>query len=122
IEAPRGRDGLEAVNVAGVRVSRVDVVGRGNRNCQQRKDPTLGDGAAGIRFVAARLDGTLDQGIAIEHVDVSSFCDGIVVGSADDGSRISGVRLASVSAHDNGQTGVWTYDQAQSHYSIRHVT
>ena len=122
IQAPSGQDGLRAVNVAGVRVAKVDLAGRGNRDCQQRKDPALGDGAAGIRFLASHLNGTLDQGIAIQHVDVSGFCDGIIVASADNGSRISGVRVASVSAHDNGQTGIWAYDLAQSHYSIRDVT
>jgi Right handed beta helix region len=122
IRAPRGQDGLRAANVAGIRVSRVDVVGRGNRSCHETNASTWGAGAAGIRFLASHLNGTLDEGIAVNHADVGRFCDGIVVASADDGSRISHVRVAAVSAHDNRETGVWTYDQAQARHSIRDVT
>jgi Right handed beta helix region len=122
IQAPSGLDGLRAANVAGVRVSRVDVVGRGNGGCHESDASAWGKGAAGIRFLASGLNGTLDEGIAIDHVDASHFCDGIVIGSADNGSRISHVRVASVSAHDNRETGVWTYDQAQARHSIRDVT
>jgi parallel beta helix pectate lyase-like protein len=119
IQAPRGQDGLRAANVAGVRVSRVDLVGGGAHRCQAS---VFGQGAAGIHFEAAHLHGTLDQGIAVDHVDVSRFCDGIAIGSADGDSRISHVRVTSVTAHDNRETGVWTYDQGQAQHSIRHVT
>ncbi len=119
IQPPPGQDGLRAVNVAGVRLSKIDLHGRGNEHCNET---TWGTGAAGIRFEASHLNGTLTNGIDIEQIDVSGFCDGIVVGSADDGSRISGVRVASVSAHDNREAGVWTYDQGNARHSIRNVT
>jgi parallel beta helix pectate lyase-like protein len=122
IQAPREQDGLRAVNVAGVRVSRVDVVGRGNGSCHETNASAWGEGAAGIRFLASNLNGTLDEGIEVDHSDVGGFCDGIVVASADDASRISHVRVASVSAHDNRETGVWTYDEAHARHSIRDVT
>ena len=79
------------------------------------------DGPAGIRFEAESISGTLDAGIAIDHVDVSRFCDGIVVGSKDDGSRISHVRVTAVRAHHNGDAGVLTYDQAQANHAIEDV-
>jgi hypothetical protein len=119
IQAPPGHDAFTAVNVAGVRLTKIDLHGRGNEHCNET---TWGTGAAGIRFEASHLNGTLTHGIDIEQIDVSGFCDGIVVGSADDGSRISGVRVASVSAHDNREAGVWTYDQGNARHSIRNVT
>lgn len=122
IRAPQGGDGITALNVAGVRISRLKVVGRARRGCQEGKLPSWGHGPIGIGFEAVRLNGSLDEGIAIDHVDVSGFCNGIVVTSGDDRSRISGVRVTAASAHDNRETGVWTYDQSDSGHSIRDVT
>ena len=54
--------------------------------------------------------------------DVSRFCNGIVVASGDDGSRIARIRIVAVRAHDNADAGIWTYDQAYARHSIRDVT
>jgi hypothetical protein len=113
-------DGIAAINVAGVRVSGVNVVGRRDP-C--RKDVSNGYryGTAGIRLEARALHGTLDQGIILDHADVSRFCNGIVIASDDDESRISHVRVTGVRSHDNGNAGVWTYDQANARHSIQDV-
>jgi hypothetical protein len=55
-------------------------------------------------------------------VDVSRFCDGIVVSSGDDGSRIAHIQITGVSSHDNADAGVVTYDRAHARHSIRDVT
>jgi Right handed beta helix region len=128
IEAGRRADAIALTNVSGVRVSGIDLVGRGNRleNCRGKgfRDSSTGAGLAGpagIRLTARELDGTLDDGITIDHVDVSGFCDGVVVASADDGSRIAHVVVRNVRAHDNGDAGVWTHDQALAQHSIEDV-
>jgi hypothetical protein len=128
------QDGITVSNVAGVRISDVNLVGRGyrvrHRNASKAcrgngfaastkgKSPP---GAAGIHFAASGIDGTLDQGITVDRVDVSGFCDGIVVASADNGSRIADVVVRAVRVHDNGDSGVWMYDQAEAHHSIEDV-
>jgi hypothetical protein len=53
---------------------------------------------------------------------VHGFCDGITIGSDDDASRFAHIRITAVSAHDNGDSGVLTYDQADSAHAIRDVT
>jgi hypothetical protein len=120
ILAPSRTDGIAAINVAGVRVSGVNVVGR-NDLCSEDVSNGYRYGTAGIRLEARSLHGTLTQGITVDHVDSSRFCDGIVVSSGDDGSRISHVRVRGVRSHDNGDAGVWTYDQANARHSIRDV-
>jgi hypothetical protein len=128
IRAPRRAGAITFSNVSGVRVSALDLVGRGNRvdNCRGTgfTASSTGEGVsgpAGLRFVARDLDGTLADGITIDHVDVSGFCDGVVVASADDGSRVAHVVIRQVTAHDNGDAGVWTYDQAMTEHSIEDV-
>jgi Right handed beta helix region len=134
IEPEPRQDGITVSNVAGVRISDLNLVGRGyrirHRNASkacrgegfaesaQGKSPP---GAAGIHFAASGIDGTLDQGITIDRVNVSGFCDGIVVASADNGSRIANVVVRAVSVHDNGDSGVWMYDEAEAHHSIEDV-
>jgi Right handed beta helix region len=113
ILAPRGASGVVATNVSGIHISGIDVVGDGP-NCRRARD--------GIFLGARGLHGTLAAGISIDHVDVTGFCDGIVIGSADDASKIDHVRISDVAAHDNGDTGITTYDPARKHHDIRDVS
>jgi hypothetical protein len=121
ILAPPRTDGIAAINVAGVRVSGVNVVGRRDL-CNEDVSNSYRYGTAGVRLEAGSLHGTLDQGITVDHVDVSRFCDGIVVASGDNQSLIAHVRVTDVRSHDNTDAGVWTYDRATSLHSIRDVT
>jgi hypothetical protein len=121
IAAPRRTDGIAAINVAGVRVSGVDMVGRRDP-CTEDVNSGYRYGSAGIRMEADDINGTLAQGLRIDHVDVSRFCNGIVVASDDDESRIAHVRVSAVRAHDNDDAGVWAYDQANTRHSIRDVS
>jgi hypothetical protein len=110
--APRRGSGIVATNVSGVRVSGLDIAGRG-RGCHGSRD--------GIFFDARDLHGSLGQGITIAHVIVHGFCDGIVIGSDDDSSRIAHVSISSVRAYDNADAGIFTYDQSHRRHEIRDV-
>jgi Right handed beta helix region len=121
ILAPPGADGIAVTNRAGVVVSDLNIVGA-RAGCGKPTSSGYRYGTSGIRFAARSIHGTLAQGITIKGVDVSRFCDGIVVASGDDGSRISHIRIIAVSAHDNADAGIWTDDQANARHSIRDVT
>jgi hypothetical protein len=110
--APARGSGLVATNVTGIRVSGVDFVGRA-RGCAS--------GGYGLFFDARGVRGTLAGGIQIDHVDVSRFCDGIVIGSEDDGSRIAHIRISAVAAHHNLDAGIFIYDPVNRHHDIRDV-
>ena len=120
IAAPPGGDGIAASNVAGIRIANIDVVGR--RDGCTRVVGGYRTGSAGIRLEARGVHGTLDEGLTLAGVGVSGFCNGIVVASDDDASRISHVRVTNVESHDNANAGLWTYDQANGRHSIRDVT
>jgi hypothetical protein len=75
----------------------------------------------GILFYAAKTFTTLAQGIAVDHVNVHGFCDGITVGSGDDNSGFAHIRITELSSHDNGDVGVFTFDPAFSHHDIHDV-
>jgi hypothetical protein len=121
ILAPPGADGIAVRNRAGVSVSDVNILGPGDA-CWEDLTNGYRHGPSGMRFAVHGLRRTLDQGFAIDHMDVSRFCDGIVVSSGDDGSRIAHIQITGVSSHDNADAGVVTYDQAQARHSIRDVT
>ncbi len=120
IAAPPHTDGIAAINVGGVRVRGVDVVGRRDV-CNEDASNGYRYGSAGIRLEARALEGTITPGLTVDHVDVSRFCDGIVVASDDDRSRISHVRVMHVTTHDNSDAGVWTYDRANAQHLIGDV-
>jgi hypothetical protein len=121
ILAPRRTDGIGAYNVAGIRVSDINVVGRGNLSLVKDRYRGCRDGPAGIRLAAYSLHRTLDQGITVDHVDVSRFCDGLLVASEDDVSRIAHVRVTAMRSHHNGDAGVWTHDPARGEHLIEDV-
>ena len=121
ILAPPGAAGIAVTNRAGVVVSDLKIVGTGD-GCRTPTKSGYLFGASGIQFVARSIHGTLAQGVTINDLDVSRFCNGIVFASGDDGSRISHIRIIAVSAHDNADAGIWTYDQAMARHSIRDVT
>jgi hypothetical protein len=121
ILAPQRTDGIAAINVAGVRVYGINVVGHRDP-CTEDVSSGYRFGSAGIRMEADDIDGTLTQGLEVDRVDVSRFCNGIVVASDDDGSRIAHIRVSGVRAHDNDDAGVWAYDQANTRHSIRDVS
>ncbi len=118
--APSGQDAISAIDVAGIRVSGVDLVGH-TPVC--RTDAGSGNryGAAGVRVASDRADAAIEQGISVDHVDVSGFCNGIAVGSQVDGGRISHLRVTAVKAHDNASAGIWTYDPAVGQHTIGDV-
>jgi Right handed beta helix region len=109
--APDRGSGIVALNVAGIRISGLELAGR-RAGCRQPED--------GILFDASNA-GRLADGITIDHVDVHGFCDGIAIGSEDDGSIIEHVRITAVSSHDNVQRGIATYDPALKHHDVRDV-
>lgn len=111
--APGSGSALVAVNVAGVRISDLNFSGD-RRGCGSIND--------GIFFDARGRRGTLSSGISIHRVDVKGFCNGIVIGSEDDASKIDHVRISDVTAHDNGDSGIITYDPARKRHDIRDVT
>jgi hypothetical protein len=120
IVAPGRQHAISAIDVAGVHISGVNLVG-GDPRC--RKDASNGYryGSAGISVENRTPHEALDAGINIDHVDVSRFCNGIAVGSVPEGSRISHLRVSAVSAHDNASAGIWTYDLADGQHAIRDV-
>jgi Right handed beta helix region len=121
IMAPERTDAVTASNVAGIRISGVNLVGSGNLAMLAEKPSACRDGPAGVRVEADGLSTTLDQGVVIDHVNVSRFCEGIDIASRDDDSPISHVRVRAVRTHDNGDAGLWTHDVAQARHSIEDV-
>lgn len=109
----RGHDGILVRNVAGVRITSLQLAGDGSR-CPR------GRSRDGILFVAAQA-GTLAQGVAIDHVAVHGFCDGIAVGTVDDASRFVNVSVTESVSYDNADAGVMTFDPARRHHGIRKV-
>lgn len=120
IAAPPHTDGIAAIDVGGVRVHDLEVVGRRDV-CNE--DPSNGYryGSAGIRL-EARAPGAIRPGLTVDQVDLSRFCDGIVVAANHDRSRVSGVRITHVTTHDNSDAGIWTYDPAKARHLIGDVT
>jgi hypothetical protein len=106
------RDGIRAANVAGFHISGLELSGTGV-SCRPH--------SYGILFYTAKSFTTLDQGIAIDHVNVHGFCDGIAVGSGDDNSLFAHILLTELTSHDNGDAGVFTFDPALSHHDIHDV-
>ncbi|HEX6460184.1 MAG TPA: right-handed parallel beta-helix repeat-containing protein [Thermoleophilaceae bacterium] len=119
IAAPPGDDGIDARNVAGIRIANIQIAGQ-SHGCSNVKRGYR-TGAAGVRLEAGGIHGTLGQGLTLATADVSGFCNGIVIASRDDGSRIAHIRVSHVSSHDNANAGLWTYDQARAQHSIRDV-
>jgi hypothetical protein len=111
LDARRG-DGIRATNVAGFHISGLQISGS-RASCRRR--------FYGILFYTEDSFMTLDQGIAIDHVDVHGFCDGIAVGSGDDNSRFAHIRLTDLASHDNADAGVFTFDPALKHHDIQDV-
>jgi hypothetical protein len=106
------RSAIVAANVAGFHITGLELAGA-STHCRPR--------SYGIFFYTEHSGTTLDQGIAIDHVDVHGFCDGIAVGSGDDTSLFAHVRVTEVVAHDNGDAGVFTFDPAMKHHDIHDV-
>lgn len=121
ITAPYRSDAITATNVAGIHLFRVNIIGRGNLGLLASGPPACLNGPAGVRVEARDLSGTLDQGVVLDRVDVSRFCEGVDIVSHDDGSRIAHVRVTASRLHDNGDAGLWTHDVAQAEHSIRDV-
>jgi hypothetical protein len=120
IAAPPGEDAIAASGVAGIDVSRVNLVGAGDLEMLADGPRACRDGPSGIRVEASGPSGTLDQGVTINRVRVHGFCEGINILSRD-GARISHVRVNSVESYDNGDAGIWTHGTAQADQSIRDV-
>jgi hypothetical protein len=118
--APVGQDAIAATDVAGIRVRGVDLVGR-RPVCRIDARTGYRYGATGIAVRADHPGVALEQGISIDDVDVSGFCNGIAVGSGVEGSRISHLRVTAVEAHDNASAGIWTYDPAVRQHTIEDV-
>jgi hypothetical protein len=106
------RDALRFTNVAGVRISALQIVGAG---------APCSHASHGILVFAEGAHRTLAEGVAVEGVDVHGYCEGIAIGTGDDGSRISGVSIAHSAAHGNRAAGVLTFDPALGHHDVRHV-
>jgi hypothetical protein len=120
IVASPHQDAISAIDVTGIQVSAVNLTGQAP-TCSKDSSNGYRYGAAGIR-VAARLPHmALDQGISIDHVDVSGFCNGIAVGTSAEGSGISHLHVTAVRAHDNASAGIWTYDRADKRHAISDV-
>src|SRR5262249_22117635 len=118
--APSHQDAISAVNVAGIRVSGVDLVGS-RPSCRIDARTGYRYGATGIAVKIDHSGVALEQGVSIDHVDVSGFCNGIAVGSQVEGSRVSHLRVTAVRAHDNASAGIWTYDPAVKQHTIGDV-
>jgi hypothetical protein len=120
IVASADQDAISAIDVAGIRISAVNLVGRDPR-CRRDASNGYRYGSAGISVETRIPHEELEQGINIDHVSVSGFCNGIAVGSVPEGSRISNLRVTDVRAHDNASAGIWTYDLADGQHAIRDV-
>jgi Right handed beta helix region len=119
IAAPPHTDGIAAIDI-GLNVADVNVVGRRDV-CNENTSNGYREGTAGIRLEARDLNGTLARALTVTHADLRRFCEGIVVVSDDARSRISGVRISHVTAHDNSDAGIWTYDRARAEQLIADV-
>jgi hypothetical protein len=120
IEAPSRSDGIAAINV-GISVASVNLVGRRDV-CNLETSNGYRFGTAGIRVEASGLHDTLAPGLTATHIDVRRFCDGIVIVSGDRRSLLAGVRVGHVTAHDNSDAGIWTYDsRARAEHPISNV-
>ena len=119
IAAPPRADGIAAIDV-GVQVADVNLVGR-HDVCNEDTSNGYRNGTAGVRLEARDLHGTLAPALTVSHADLQQFCDGIVVASDDARSRVAGVRISRVTAHDNSDAGVWTYDRARAEHLIADV-
>jgi hypothetical protein len=117
--APPRKDAISAVDVAGIRISDLDLVGRGPRCLKDRSGNRYG--GSGIRVESDHPDAAMEQGISVDDVDASGFCNGIAVGSQADGGRISHLHLTAVKAHDNLSAGIWTYDLVALRHAIDDV-
>jgi hypothetical protein len=120
IVASPHQDAISAIDVTGIQVSAVNLTGQAPA-CSKDSSNGYRYGAAGIRVAARRPHMTLDQGISIDHVDVSGFCNGIAVGTSAEGSGISHLHVTAVRAHDNASAGIWTYDRADKRHAISDV-
>jgi Right handed beta helix region len=109
---PGAASAIKVVNVAGFHIFGLQLAGESG-GCRPR--------SFGILFLAAHSAGTLQAGIAVDHVDAHGFCDGIAIASGDDGSRFEHVRLTALSAHDNYDAGVFAFDPAHAQHDIRDV-
>jgi hypothetical protein len=119
IVAPPHTDGIAAINV-GVDVAGVNLIGR-HDVCNENPSSGYRDGTAGIRVEARGLNGTLAPALTVSHADSRRFCEGVVVVSDDARSRLAGVRISHVTAHDNSDAGIWTYDRARAEQLIADV-
>ena len=119
IAAPPHTDGIAAINV-GVHLAGVNLIGR-HDVCNENPSNGYRDGTAGIRVEARDLDGTLAPALTVTHADLRRFCQGVVVVSDDARSRLAGVRISHVTAHDNSDAGIWTYDRARAEQLIADV-
>jgi hypothetical protein len=107
------KSGILAVNVSGVHITNLKVTGTSTK-CH----PTT----YGIFFDVRTKIGLLQDGITIDHVETSGFCDGIAIGSEDDRSQIANIKIDSVISHDNVDAGVLTYDPALKNHDVHNVT
>jgi hypothetical protein len=119
IAAPPHTDGIAAIDV-GVDVAGVNLVGR-HDVCNENTSNGYRAGTAGIRLEATDLNGTLSPALTVTNADLRRFCEGILVVSQDASSRVSGVRISHVTAHDNSDAGIWTYDRARAEQLITDV-
>jgi Right handed beta helix region len=119
IAAPPRTDGIAAIDV-GVHVADLNLVGRDDV-CTLNESNGYRTGTAGIRLEARDLDGTLAPALKVTDADLQQFCEGIIVVSEDPGSRLAGVRISHVRAHDNSDAGIWTYDRARAEQLIADV-
>lgn len=119
IAAPPHTDGIAAIDV-GVHVAGVNLVGR-HDVCNENTSNGYRSGTAGIRLEARDLHGTLASALTVTHADLQRFCEGILVVSDDARSRVADVRISHVTAHDNSDAGVWTYDRATAEHLIADV-
>ncbi|HWX74643.1 MAG TPA: hypothetical protein VNZ05_05005, partial [Solirubrobacteraceae bacterium] len=106
------RDAIKVLDVAGVRISELELVGS-RSGCRPH--------TYGILFFAEGTGRILEEGVAIDHVDAHGFCDGVAIGSGDDNSGFAHIRVTEVKAHDNGDAGVFTFDPALGHHDINDV-
>jgi hypothetical protein len=98
----------------------VNLVGR-HDVCNENTSNGYRSGTAGIRLEARDLHGTLASALTVTHADLQRFCEGILVVSDDARSRVADVRISHVTAHDNSDAGVWTYDRATAEHLIADV-
>ena len=120
IAAPFQTDGIALLDVAGVRVTDLNLVGHGNLAFVRENYRKCRSGPAGIRL-QANSPRQLNEGLAVDHVDVSRFCIGILARSTTRSTSIAHVSISNVRTHDNGDAGIWTRDRAIASHSIADV-